>query len=625
MTAAKLESLPSIALDFICEYLDSTNPHQRHIFNFSLVSRSCFAVAHRHRCRQVCIRMNSAETIKEDLEMWKRVLGKDGKRHVRHVKLTTGLAPRGRPIRETLEFRKVPTRDYIFTGDRHPAFEKMNLEAKMHAKDDVFLEPPYIWSKSGRLLRSIVFNWMNGYYTAPDEKKAVQQELPGFLSSLPGLKILVWSCLGQIPSCIMDILNTGNIQLRNYNLVLPSVCTQSKFYQTTKDLDECRVALYENTTHLSTIFRQFSDNLSRNNEFGFEPEALIQVLSASSKLTDFTDFEELRSFSIQVEPEEGLQKMLGMASKGAFTSLKSLDIVLVDWYEGFEGVENGLKSLNLLLTKIAALGSFRLRIRSGSTARPPILSFQVLPSLTRFSMTKLLVGQFKPNHQDIIKLAQSLPNLRHLELCMHRSHGDSHETDCYRALGSFTRLENLDVHLVFDNTVEETKNMVYFNNRAEMLEAIENIRLRLINYAIDDFLACQIFRVISRSQAATKSSGIPSLGSLRLIPSIHRRPDGEDAESDIDVLHDKFTLFFRLLARTLVCTSHQIDTKGAQGVHVKELFSRTEENGLRNCISKMEDGIGVRFLNVAWLELWPEATGDMWFKNWHSFPLEECE
>jgi hypothetical protein len=92
----RIEDLPSLALDLICEYLTACETRRRSLFAFSLASKRCCAAATAQRFKTIHLRVEGNQQLKQNLDRWKDLVEVKGQnRYVRQMRITGCMNPEG--------------------------------------------------------------------------------------------------------------------------------------------------------------------------------------------------------------------------------------------------------------------------------------------------------------------------------------------------------------------------------------------------------------------------------------------------------------------------------------------------------------------------------------------------
>jgi hypothetical protein len=153
------------------------------------------------------------------------------------------------------------------------------------------------------------------------------------------------------------------------------------------------------------------------------------------------------------------------------------------------------------------------------------------------------------------------------------------------------------------------------DDETERDKQVERMRLALLNSAVDERLACEIFRVILRANKIAQPGIIPSLQSLKLVV-------GEDV-ADYDAGY--FPTVQSWVGQRWKCERRYAD------VHSEDVW--VEETDVQRRMKIREDlayylkedfkfNDDGKLYRPAWEANWPKSKGmGNWIDEWHSFLL----
>lgn len=240
MPSMGLESLPQVPLDRICEYLADAEIKRDSLFAFSLVSKSCCAAAKRQRFERITLHIDGRTKLEADLAKWSLVIGHDGRKQVRKLKIYGGM-----PIEREI---KCGTNEYYRRNFRHHLKSALDYAREIEderfnrSENNWFLEPP-----------DILTPFLDSAMNEADKRanNAMWIPLARFLTELPGLKDLVWNSTDQVPKCILEMIHSSSTRLRLQTLDFRSITSKNKYpCSDSLDLDEYDIATSSNLTQL---------------------------------------------------------------------------------------------------------------------------------------------------------------------------------------------------------------------------------------------------------------------------------------------------------------------------------------------------------------------------------------
>jgi len=193
-TVSPLESLPLLALERICEYLDDNFDRRQSLWAFSLASRSCCAIAATHRFCQVTLEIGGENGLESLERQWTAILDPDARyRHVRRLKISCAA-------------EKVDSRsDYV---------EDMDWHTQHYFDVDDFCRP------SAAVLPPPATGEIHLQAVSYPEDWSI---LARFLGRLTGLKDLVWSSGSRIPPSVLAAVHSRGCRLHMHRFRLSSL------------------------------------------------------------------------------------------------------------------------------------------------------------------------------------------------------------------------------------------------------------------------------------------------------------------------------------------------------------------------------------------------------------------
>ncbi|KAK3303738.1 uncharacterized protein B0T15DRAFT_569218 [Chaetomium strumarium] len=628
---APLERLPLHILDYICKYVP-----RRSLFSLSMVSRLCYQAATPGRFARVRFVIHDDEKLHWDLQQWTAILGRESRfRHVRRV-VVVGLM-----------------NDPYQAGDLHRMTgpEVVAIDNDNSDGDE---------SDSDSDVENVGFN-PGGPTLSPGHKQAQHEAwLPfaQFLSKLPGLTDLVYSCTHQVPACVLTALHNHH--------------PKSRLHMSTFSLR----SLYQERDQLCDIdaddIRTVCEPYDVHGRYSFNSEALDHIImlgcapglrqlhihgarpgnSLALVQSNWAPREPWRGFfressnqpsahSLQPLPKLSERARLetlvlsGLCDARAWVSRTRFDAL--SRFELYCGV-----SVQVLqtLASMAADNKFPCLRELGLTVSPSEYSesdpasleqpaglfLQAVPPLraltlgdcfSRHTFTTVLFrhGQSlhklhlyldsdDDEHDDagfdagwVREIQQRCPRLEDVRLPVRRRQGGAEEVAVYQTLGQLPRLRRAT--LLLDPRAP----------RSDPLTGdVGGVRKTLVNLAVDEQLARAIFWAISSAATAP-------LQRLRLETRVE------------DVFAERYWElqdWARWIGRSWVCTRREplgevVVREIGDNKAKREVGNLGDElQVLRDELEQFEydlfDGTDV------WNELWPRRAED-WRDDWHSFPL----
>ena len=550
---AKLETLPLLVLESVCEYLSHCDSRRRSLFAFSLTARCCCFAATKQRFERIRFTVLGRKKLRQDLERWNEILGIDARaRYVRRVKVI-GHMPLVQ-VDEAGEEREIA-----------PAFRtEMFLEEDEDESDsdeDDFFRP----------LRALIeeFNGAGPHLTHKEKHKQNEAWLPlaHFLDQLPGLKDLIYGCTNHIPACIISSLHRHHPNSR-FHVHTFSLRSLYQPKGRPREIDPAELVLATSPC-LYSIVVSYSDYDSDGN-VNYNEEAVLQMVAAltprlefvrmwrcfprvtlpslravrtprppwqgflmgksgesprltrskghlrslvldggnstrSAQLTTWsnhTDFSQLYSLEIRQEvPLEALRILIRMAENGEFKSLHTLALFVSPFMyqeqahmdEAASVLLQALRPLqDLGLTGLVTHSTFTTVLhRHGETLR----KLQFIPARGCL----MQVEPFVISHHCCQELQKRCPNLREVELPIPGTKGDEQDVSIFRALVTLPRLKRASLLLLdcshLPDLVNDVDSEPLFDEEkaSRMYEA-------LINSDVGSSIALGIFRAISATK-----------------------------------------------------------------------------------------------------------------------------
>ncbi|EAQ91901.1 hypothetical protein CHGG_00136 [Chaetomium globosum CBS 148.51] len=318
-----------------------------------------------------------------------------------------------------------------------------------------------------------------------------------------------------------------------------------------------------------------------------------------------TEFGLLRKFEYHCKVSvESFQFLASLAASGSFRSLRILRLGIFDTAPGSDSGQLD-QSAASFLQALPPLETLTLENYFGTHAVEAALSRHG-PTLCKL---RLLPEDGGEAHNDVDtdaarvrEIQQRCPMLKDIELRVRRRQGGPEEVAVYQTLGRIPRLRRATLRLdcrspyrdqTHDRNMHRGTLMFYDEPSGDA----ERVRNTLVNLALDETLATEIFRKIV--SAAPDSP----LERLTLEPQ---------TEDTIAAQFPEIDSFGRWIGR-----SWALKICGKSGaVRAREIdVDRYDREYLRNNLEQVEyQGEDV------WGTLWPNEGGD-WRDDWHSFPL----
>lgn len=318
-----------------------------------------------------------------------------------------------------------------------------------------------------------------------------------------------------------------------------------------------------------------------------------------------TDFGLLRRFEYRCNVSvEALRFLATVATSGSFRSLRTLRLAIYDTTPGSDNRHLD-QPVGLFLQALPPLEALTLEKYFGTHSVDAALSRHG-PTLRKL---RLLPYDGGKDHNDVDidaarvrDIQQRCPRLEDIELRVRRRQGGPEEVAVYRTLGRIPQLRRATLLLdcrspyrdpTHNRNVHHGTLMAYHEPEGD----VERVRNTLINLALDETLATEIFQKII---SATPNC---PLERLTLKPGIRDIIAAQFSEIDD---------FGRWIGRSWALRRHA--TSGE--VRVREI---DVNQGEREYVH--EDLEIVRYQGEdVWRTLWPNKGGD-WKDDWHSFPL----
>jgi hypothetical protein len=650
---SRLETLPTVILDIICEHLANCDSRRESLLAFSLVSKHCCVVADRQRFERIQVQVRGISELREDIERLTTLLeAKERFRHVRKVKVVGFMPPDTSDAEEHRVIAKQQVVEDFVREDRKDRAQEVCYH-------DTFLDPP-------KYPPSV--DDVESHLATPEAKQKhneAWQPFAKFIARLSRLEDLVYSCVDQVPSCLLAALHQHHPQSR---LHVHTFCLRSLLqkYDEIRDIDPDEYALITSPCLYSVVLYTSSGYITTGH-INYNREALFAMVSGVSpglmyvqtrfvscgnspyllravregrpewrgffKNNDgmehsqgqlegisimgqsdmvglcpsdwarVTDFHKLRSLELLIMAftMETLDALLACMDSGEqFRQLQRLSLE-IDTYEMSHGAPES--KLRELLERLPPLKELEIRGPYGPTNLFAIVryhgsSLHKLELMPTDSERRDRCAPRVDLRDQVYQLQRYCPNLRQLTLMLPRSKGDEREVALYQALGQFKFLTHLSIILVCSDQRQMDPPLP------------ELVRDAFINASVDASLSRAIFNVIC---AANPSS--PSV--LRVMKTsvfLSGLVDYWDGRS-----------FYRLmcwLGRSWLCQKHLRHDQTGE-ITVDELDLRNKYTTWDESIDEWDNVSHGQIYEQVWRELWPDKT-DILVTKCSSFPLVDA-
>jgi hypothetical protein len=265
---APLEHLPLLILEEICEYLSHMGTGRHNLFVFSQVSKACCDVAKRERFKQILLDAEGDQQMHLALARWRGILSVDNRaKLVRRIKVIGGLMTN--------------VADPAFGGQLQSYaahYRKTELERQDSEVGDDNLDEDDAFFKPGAFAMHI---GLESYFTKENRASAniLWRPFADFLSTLPGLKDLIWSSTDQVPYCILDTLHVKlpRTRLRVHTFSLHSLC-KMPYRHADIDSDEYALASSPNLFSVCAMVSTLDTNQKRS----YTEDALQHMIAGTA-------------------------------------------------------------------------------------------------------------------------------------------------------------------------------------------------------------------------------------------------------------------------------------------------------------------------------------------------------
>ncbi|CAG8960191.1 hypothetical protein HYFRA_00010670 [Hymenoscyphus fraxineus] len=637
-TFSALETLPLLALERICQYLDHDDWDRQNLWSFTLASRTCCSVAAARRFCQITLRLVPGE-LERCLKPWMDVLNHDGRyRHVRRLKVLR------------------------FTSNPNPKPDQYDSgwNARHYFDMHDFCRPSE---------NALGQDWAPR--NEPAENPDFWVPLSRFIDEMPALQDLVWAFGSHMPRPVLSAVTTAGCRLHMHQFSLRSLI---QFGNNPQPIDPDEYALATSSS-LFGIVARVAGTRGYEGELNYNEEALMQMVAGMApnlaylymttiqegqaympdeirrlgrpewsgffcdgvaeasryvrgslqslvcavyvpggiaKWTQFTDFTKLRCLVIPYTPEEGVA-LTKIATRGGFQSLETLKLSPLE-----DETPNAQKVLQQLLESVNPLrrllldGYFTTETlnivlrRHGATLRTLSMHSYLDQGIDRDPPTLLIAF----SKTVVEQLVAECPNLEQIEIPILRTEGDNEEAGIYRALSRLPRLKDAVLMLGFwigpDEEYWDEAQYGPYPPDDEVYEAEQippnKLRIAFRNCAIDSTLALSIFNMI-----ATGSN----LRSLK----IHTRRKTTENSPD----NQQFAALLRWFNRPWVCTRDDASTVTVKELDEKETIScgKDWERASKNYQSKGYRDPNQDVLVDVFKSVWPPKTTE-WWNDWET-------
>ena len=639
---SKIESLPLLVLETVFEYLAAGSCRRRDVGAVSLTSKRLCGAIERERFARLSLAVTGREQLKDAITKWEDMLSRaDRHKYVRWVRVA-GL---------------------IWEEGQDPHNKPITLEMDEGYESDGFFQSMVLRDFDGSSPRMT-----KDYKTRSNE---VWRSFAQLLSKFQGLKDLLWASMDQVPRCVLDVLHSqlphARLHVHTFSLrslyqigydphdidsdeyalatspSLHSIVAASKFLGSEGDLDvdyngeavlEIASGLAPNLRKVG-MWYQLAGNtpelvlamgVSRPSWRGFFADANNAPSKTKAKLTSLAlrgassifperlegwqqsvNFDSIHTLDLRVMIELlAFQTLINMAMAGTFGCLQTL--LMSGMIKHSRGTQNTM--MVEFLTALRPLKAITLRqctpIIQQSIYDHHGASVRKLHLSTHFAL------------EGLISLQKHCPTLQTLHLWLKRSQGDEHEVRLYKTLGSFSRLEQLTLLLDYIDP-DIAKNYGFYDRETDRNKQVERMRLALINSAVDERLAREIFRAILRANKVARPGIVPTFQSLKLI--VGEEGAGCDA--------GYFGTVQSWVGQRWKCERRYADAH-SEDVWIEEIDVQRRKWIRENLAQYLEENFVFNddgeLYRPAWEANWPEANGmSNWIDEWHSFPLWQDE
>lgn len=499
----------------------------------------------------------------------------------------------------------------------------------------------------------------------PDESSHAWSPVVSLISSLSHLMDLIYECKNQFPPCLLQALHRHHpacrLDIRTFRFrslrkpntdpnelaLVTSPCLHSLSVRyITRDEDGNddyneeavmrAVASTPNLKHVNMLGCSaadspglyFSEDIARVPWKGFIPPLeKFQIRSLISLAfygyhditkekmdvwSRYTDLSKIQSLIVSDVSDATI--FIDSAGDALFKSLKHLNI-------HFQREHDDLTFTSGVLAFFWSLSSLTTLSLRGSLNWSLILKILERHGLTLKELKVLACEDLI--HTDILSIRHSCPLLATLQLTIKRFKSSWHETQCYEALGTLSSLTKLTIHLDCSTPwrrnppsgdEDDFHRQLY---KTGLISPVYNSHVRdaLINSAIDESLAREIWEIISKDKP-----GRP-LASLRIASS----GGAIFAGPCLDTVSERI----RHMSRSFLHTrSERDDSDHVEIVELgKEMRERNDQlrrDGELERLKRRGYSFLDKNLDGITQRLWPPKPGSLdWRDDWCSWPLEK--
>jgi hypothetical protein len=657
-TPPSLETLHSLVLDRICEYLDD-DARRSSLWNFSLTSKSCYIAAAPERLSQIQLRIQNGDDLQYDIERTNKILSSvDGHRHVRRLKIVGE-----KPGKVTDEERRRPEEIAEDEIEEDEIAEAETPEGERDFCEKFYSDVHDFCRPSSQSLRR---------WSSLQDRPKAWIHLCRFIQQLPGLQDLAWAYGSYVAPSFLSTLTAQGCRLHMHHFHLPSLIQPWDSPQNISDEDYALVTsgclssintafnwlhsegyidytedavkrmvrgITPSLAHVilgvkpggtpGELWINQAIRLPKPSWQGFFPgessEARIPPLNNLKSLAfrtwqprriidwvgSRTEFTQLRCFHFSWGLENGVA-LAEIAKRGGFGNLRTL---LIDCMYYKVETNEGHEALNSLLGNVNPLERLDLNGYISNVTFDIILNRHG-QSLRSFSLHPFGIEIPHPfvrlSHAVLSDLGGKCPYLEELELPILRTRGDEEEIGIYRALSQVPRLRRASLTLGYWvgpdeqlwNEQRDGEHPLYGCRKAADI-GFAPLREAFSNGAIDSALALSIFNLIS------------SNSNLRELRIIMKRNTTRRSPANA---YGSFQDLLEWLNRSWICkrdsegraTARQIEQEEEIAYAGEEWHKRLTEGEIYND----EDALCVKVFK----DLWPQKTSK-WENDWTSLPL----
>jgi hypothetical protein len=231
MPALKLDSLPLLALELICEYLSYADARRKSLFSFSLVNKACCEASIRQRLKRILFFVDGPETLISEINKWEKLLDKYGFGLVQQMKVCGGIPlkydDKDLYLANKPDDAKAHFQHMLNDGDRFLDATSDDRPTHVNMDADFDLE----------------------HYALKSE---LWKPLADFIPKLSGFRDLAWASSDQIPSSVFDALHRTQARFRLQRFEIRSL---GKYTNPSTEIDpyEYSVVTSPRLTHIVSL------------------------------------------------------------------------------------------------------------------------------------------------------------------------------------------------------------------------------------------------------------------------------------------------------------------------------------------------------------------------------------